>query len=222
LDKSYVNTLITEIGEDVNNDNKHIDYTFLNDIGIDTQKGLINIAGNEEDYLKLLRTFYNSNFNNIDILNSYLKNDDIKDFGILVHGIKSACANIGAIKLSDNAYSFEYAAKMEDVKYIMDNINCFIEELTILCNNIKIFIEKLKDSKIKQCGSFEYFYLCLDRMRDFLKDYNIKESQLIFNDICNFTWGEKIDSILDKIEVLFDNYETSEILEKVIQLQSKK
>jgi len=53
-----------------------------------------------------------------------------------VHALKSACANIGAGRVSKAAYALELAAIKEDMGFIDKNNDPFLNELEILLVNI--------------------------------------------------------------------------------------
>jgi HPt (histidine-containing phosphotransfer) domain-containing protein len=57
-------------------------------------------------------------------------------FGIHVHALKSASANIGADELSKLAYDLEIAAQNEDMEYIKANCGHFLEVMDKLLINI--------------------------------------------------------------------------------------
>jgi len=70
-------------------------------------------------------------------LSEFLTADNMNDFSIEVHGIKSALANIGAMELSAKAREFENAANQSDVVFCTSNLPSFLEELDNLSIKLK-------------------------------------------------------------------------------------
>ncbi len=84
--------------------------------GIDAKTGLENCLGDTDTYSGLLQTFIDSDSYN-EANRFYLEND-IENYKITVHGMKSAANYIGALKLSAYAKMLEMYAKDGDTKSI--------------------------------------------------------------------------------------------------------
>ena len=105
--------------------------------GLNTENGINNSGGNNEFYLESLAVFYEDGIQKIDEIKRSLDNGNISDYGIYVHAIKSAAANIGADRISEAASSLESAADQEDMDYIKAHTADFIAELEELLASIK-------------------------------------------------------------------------------------
>jgi CheY-like chemotaxis protein len=70
-------------------------------------------------------------------LKEFLRNNDIKNFRIEIHGMKGSLANIGAMELAAKAFNLETAAGKNDAPFCVSNLPIFLEEL----NNLKIKLE---------------------------------------------------------------------------------
>ena len=88
--------------------------------GIDTGLGVKNCGGTEE-YLTVLEGFHAAVSDKADEIESYLTNDDIKNYTIKVHALKSSARIIGAMELSEKARLLEEAGNENNTGYIKEN-----------------------------------------------------------------------------------------------------
>ena len=86
--------------------------------GIDIEEAKKHHTGEVEDFVELLRLYYLDGLRKSSYLKELLEQEDYKDYGIEVHGLKSASANVGAMELSVHAKEHEDAANRGDVDFI--------------------------------------------------------------------------------------------------------
>lgn len=72
---------------------------------------------------------------------------DILRYQIEVHGLKSASANIGAMKVSDMARAHENAAAQGDRAFITEQFQQLLAEYEILLANIEQFLERRRQEE---------------------------------------------------------------------------
>jgi len=104
--------------------------------GLDTIKGINLTGGTVEYYFETLATFYGDGQERTNKVKECLEAGDLALFGIHVHALKSASANIGADELSKLAYDLELAAQKEDIEYINANCGHFLDVMDKLLINI--------------------------------------------------------------------------------------
>ena len=96
--------------------------------GIDTAKGLANCAGDEDFYISILLEYLNGADEKKTNLKSFLDSGDFKDYGILIHSIKSTSAMIGATVPFKLAQDLEAAAGKDDKGFVLSNHDAFLKE----------------------------------------------------------------------------------------------
>ena len=100
-------------------------------VGLNVDAGLGYACGEEDFYLELLTDYLNCTSDKCAELTSYLENNDLKNYEVLVHSIKSASKTIGADDLSEQAKELEAAAKNNDMDFVKANhgslVNSFKE-----------------------------------------------------------------------------------------------
>ena len=86
------------------------DITQLEAFAIDTKTGL-GYTGGKEKYLSALQRFYKSHAGNKSKIEAALAENDIENYTILVHAVKSNAKMIGAMDLSKRFEALEMAGK---------------------------------------------------------------------------------------------------------------
>jgi len=130
-------------------------------------KGVERYDGDEETYLKVMRSYTKS----IGAVVSEINAEDISDYEIKVHGIKGASRDIFAEQIAKPAEELEKAAKLGDTDYInknntafLETVNQFISELNNMLTAIDIANPKPKKDKpdtetlsklLTACNSFD-------------------------------------------------------------------
>ena len=108
--------------------------------GIDMTKGMRRVGGSLQAYLGILNVFGKDGIQKIEEIKSCTAAGNLKLYTIYVHALKVALANIGADALSKQAQALENAGNNEDMAYISDSGNEFIQNLEILLSNITVFL----------------------------------------------------------------------------------
>jgi CheY-like chemotaxis protein len=104
--------------------------------GINMEKGLRLSGGNKTIYNEILELFHEDIEAKIAQLTNAINDNDVNLYNIYVHALKSACANIGATELSDQASALETAAIKNDIPFITENNPALLEGLKSLQKNI--------------------------------------------------------------------------------------
>lgn len=110
--------------------------------GTDVVAGLANIGNNVEKYMKVLKVICSEYENSTGRIKKALEENDIKNYTIEVHALKSTMASIGAMDLSLKAKELEMAGKASDVDYIRESNAATMTEYGIIVDSIR---EAVKD-----------------------------------------------------------------------------
>ena len=98
----------------------------LAETSIDVKTGIHN-SGSAEDYMSLLRIFYESIDEKSEELNRFFDKEDYENYTIKVHALKSSARIIGALSLGEEAQALEDAGKSMDTGYIAMHHEGFIK-----------------------------------------------------------------------------------------------
>ena len=102
-------------------------FAILRKAGVDTTAGISNCSG-EELYRTILSEYLNSSGDKIAGLNSALAKEDLNNYGILIHSVKSTSATIGAMELSRLAQKLEKASNNKDIGLIRNEHDVFMDK----------------------------------------------------------------------------------------------
>lgn len=115
--------------------------------GISLENGLSHAQNDEETYLGLVRLFLKEKEKQ-EIMRGYIDAGNMKDYAILVHGLKGNARTLGADALADIAFSHEKESKAGNADYVKTHF----EELLTLWNQVQEGFSALYDA---QCTDTE-------------------------------------------------------------------
>jgi HPt (histidine-containing phosphotransfer) domain-containing protein len=98
--------------------------------GIDAEKGAAHFGGDLSIYGDVVKSYAQNTpplLDKIRTLAAEPSAEDINDYAIIVHGIKSSSRSIGAEVLGDQAEELEYAAKAGNAAFIREHHGVFIQ-----------------------------------------------------------------------------------------------
>ena len=116
---------------------------------IDVEAG-INLAGDEDTYLVVCNSFYETAPERIQMIQDYYDNQDIKNYTIQVHALKSSARIIGAADLSQKAFELEMAGKEENLDVISANTNQVLESYATIYNQMKLIFTNEKNNQLEE------------------------------------------------------------------------
>ena len=108
----------------------------LRGIGLAVNEGLNYCGGDRDFYIEIVHDYIDAAPGRIKDLDRYLKEDRIKDYGILVHSTKSASKTIGAMSLYEKTRELEQAAAEGDVNKLHAEHNSVMNEIRDLVNKL--------------------------------------------------------------------------------------
>jgi HPt (histidine-containing phosphotransfer) domain-containing protein len=145
--------------------------------------GLNRLGGSEDLYLEVMEAYVRFTAKVLDQVNDPPSQDGLKDYAVLVHGIKGSSYNIGAIPVGKEAEALEHAAKAGNLAAVLEGHGAFIVSGRKLVADLKAFLDRVlppdegeKDSLpeppddvlrkiLAACGSFD-----MDAMEECVKE----------------------------------------------------
>jgi CheY-like chemotaxis protein len=115
----------------------------LRDYGIDMEKGL-EYSRNVNTYVEVLNVALKDIPVKVDKLERYSTDKDTGNYTILVHSIRSSCAKIGAMYVSEQAKKMELAGRENDMQYIEAKAERFHKEYARLKTGIEKALLRMK------------------------------------------------------------------------------
>ena len=113
-----------------------MDRSFLEENGIDVNAGL-ELLGDMDMYNETMGDFLEEINEKLPKLIEYKNNNDMPNYAIIVHSIKSDSKYLGFKELAEIAYNQEMKSKENDIKYIKEKYSILKEEVDRIVKIIK-------------------------------------------------------------------------------------
>jgi CheY-like chemotaxis protein len=135
FNKPIEKNIVEEVLEEENKEDTKIEYLLEN--SIDVNHGL-ELLGNLEAYDKRMSEFVEETNRKMSLLSLYKENEDMLNYAILIHGIKSDCKYLGIIELNEMAYEHELKSKANEIEFVnksYDDLINLINKYLAVCKN---------------------------------------------------------------------------------------
>ncbi len=189
--------------------------------GIQAQVGLNYCRGDVPFYEELLSAFVQDYQRRADEINGYLSGEDIENYHIRVHALKSSAKMIGANHFSELAKTMEEAAKNTDIAYIKSHHEALLEEYEEVVKNIKyaLGMDEAQTAKERNDAveiSKEDLLECLYSMRSGLDTFEIDKAEEVMSRLKDTMYqGRYIEDLLQAVMQDVDNFECAAASQKV-------
>ena len=115
------------------------DKNILVNNGIDVDSSL-EILGDMEMYDETVTDFLEEVEEKLNSMNEYKENNDMPNYAIQVHSLKSDSKYLGFTTLAELAYNHEMASKGNDVSYVNEHYSELMDEVNRIVNICKEYI----------------------------------------------------------------------------------
>ena len=145
IDKNELNRILSKLfnvtktnnnKEEVSNMN--MDYLKQNGIDVDAS---LELLGDKEMYDDTLKEFINESKERLPRLKMNKEKQDLVNYEIDVHAMKSDSKYLGFTKLAEMSYDHELKAKDNDINYILEHYNELMEEVDRILNIVNTYLE---------------------------------------------------------------------------------
>ncbi len=103
------------------------DISYLKEHNVDVNSSL-ELFGDIDTYNETLIEFKNGLDGKLDQIDKFLKDQDMPNYAIYVHSLKSDCKYFGFLKLAEIAYEHEMKSKANDYAYVKESYPSLLEE----------------------------------------------------------------------------------------------
>jgi len=118
--------------------------TYVKIAGIDVEKGITMTGGQHENYLEILKIYYEDGRKKLNELKDCIERNDMELYQLHLHAIKGVSGSIGADDISKAAEKLELAEEQGDIDFILENHPRFLVELETLLDNIYPVVKKMR------------------------------------------------------------------------------
>lgn len=125
---------------------------------LDVKMGLQYCCENEDLYLEIVGTYLEED--KTELITKYLRENDLQNYRIQVHALKSSSKTIGANALSEKAFELETAAREGNVDLISANTMPVLEEYAAIMKQIRTVLGRSNKLSVQDHESCDI--LCVD------------------------------------------------------------
>jgi len=182
---------------------------------IDIDKG-INNSGSFDAYLPLLKIFYDSIEDKAEEIEGFYASDDITNYTIKVHALKSSAKLIGAMDLGEKAQNLENAGKREDIQFIREHNDVLLREFrrfqTLLAD---VFVGNEKgDLPLADPGLMQEVY---EEIKDAAEKMDIERLEAVFEEMKDFRIGDSEKERYERLENAYSMFDYEGIVKILSQ-----
>ncbi len=182
--------------------------------GINIREAILRRNVDLNSYLELINLFYIDGTNKVSQLEDLLEECDYKNYGIEAHALKSAAANIGADKLSEQAKSHEMAVKDSQFDYVTEYHNELIVSYKKTLGEIEKVLKKKKygqfnDEDIKQLKHAEKNFIMekISQCLKLLENFKSKEAAKEVDELLKYDLQEETREKLKQVRTFMSLYD---------------
>ncbi len=117
---------------------------------IDVRQGLEYTGGDIDTYIYTIKVYYKEIDKNLEAIKNAMMHDDVRDFTIRIHALKSASRSIGATALADDAMDLEEHGKKQDVSYILDKAPAVVDRYREYKDILKDFKDENEENEVPE------------------------------------------------------------------------
>jgi CheY-like chemotaxis protein len=185
--------------------------------GLDIEVGIARTGGDSGRFLDLLKMYHKDAQAVLEKLENGPEEESLVLFTTMVHGQKSALANIGADSLSSAASFLENAGRNQDMAVIHDRLPAFLKELTELAARIGEAVAETRNlgggtqDGTDSIGALKFLQACLEtkdidgtdaalaRLRDIPLD---DRTRAVVSEIADLVLTADLDKALEAVDAL--------------------
>lgn len=186
--------------------------------GINIADGIAN-AGNEALFYSLLGDFYITIDMKIKKIERCVRENQLRDYTIEVHALKSAARLIGAAQLSNEFCQLELMGNAEDREGIEKETPAVLEHLRSYKQILEKYVEKAEDDK--QDMDISAVVALLQDMTRAIDDFDLDRTDTIMKHLDHYQFPEYCLEDLKELRIYVADVAMEEIMETCKRMEEK-
>lgn len=179
--------------------------------GIDTDEAAGHYTGSIEEYKEILSLYCLDGKRKLKVLQELWEEQDYEGYGIEVHALKSASANVGAMRISSRAKEQEKAVKRGDLKFVDGHVSKLLKEYEEQLGYIQHYLDENRKPEgmtaKKEEMEKEILLREIESALERLEDFHAKECTYKIEEILEYRLEAGIKTALEKVKEQLRLYE---------------
>jgi CheY-like chemotaxis protein len=188
---------------------------------INTEIGLDYVSGIKRLFFANVVLCHESLLTECEKITAFLNNEDLANFSISIHAMKSMLATIGAMSLSESALKLETASKEKDFNYCVQNFPELKEKLLSLHAQLSaIFPDEEVDSE-KKPGDAAFLQTQIAKALSAAENFDGDAGIEAINSLLAYDFGDEINLALQNAMAAFKNFDFSGAVESLGKIRNE-
>ncbi len=187
-------------------------------VGVDVGVGIHNCGGNKKNYIEILTQVVENGPKTSAMLTKYALEKDYKNYLIQAHALKSVCASIGALELSQYAKEHEFACREERYEIVQNESGTLVSRNDMLMENISAMLAKIgektaSERKQKSQIKIDDAVIAITQIKTHIDEFEPDDALDILNELLDKELGASVENSLNDIKKHVCDYEYDEAME---------
>ena len=188
---------------------------------INFDAGITNVGGMAEAFASVVNAYYREGLKKLETVPKLLADNDLPNYIIEVHALKSSSAAIGAEGMSVLFRELEFAGKADNTEFIESHTAPVIETFKDVLELVKVYLiekglfEEDEKNEEPEGEITEYDDTITDELIDALTNFKIKETEDKVAECVKINYGTEINSVFREVKntlEIFDYHKAKELL----------
>jgi len=141
--------------------------------GVDVNSAL-SLLGDMEMYNETLKDFANGFEEKIGNIKKYKEEQDMQNYAILVHSLKSDSKYLGFSNLAEISYQHEMASKAGDVRFVITGFDVLVSEANKVYELVKKYLEGFKSEGVQLVENYSNLKILVVDDSDLVRNFVLK------------------------------------------------
>ena len=185
--------------------------------GIDAKSAMEKMHLTEDVYRSILKTYFKDLKASMQRIAQEKNSNDIKNFVVDVHGIKSSSAGIGAYELSEQAKELEMAGKEQRLDFIESHYNHFVQTAKEVIESIEVFYNgessKVQEKVVNDSEIYTLKEEWINAMVEACDDMDSPKIAELIEEVKDKNFAEEDSKMIQQIIEYAEEYDFDEIVE---------
>ena len=183
--------------------------------GLDSASA-IKALGSAALYNKIVEEYFRFGAEKYDGIKKAFDTDDIEDYTIRVHALKSSSRQIGAMKLGNLAEELEKAGKATDTDTIREKTAPMLEVYSKLLDDLSAYYPKAESDEEKPLIGVDILKEQLGLLCTACEDLDMDAMEAVAGELRKYSYSDELKDKIDKLLHAIDCIDTEEC-EKLIE-----
>lgn len=178
---------------------------------INAELGIKN-SGTVDSYLSLLKIFLESIDENIELISGFYSDNDLQNYTIKVHALKSSARIIGAVEFGEAAQKLENAGKASDSEYIRSHNDAFMERYESFKELLSGLFTVIDQDPEKPEADDDLMSAVMEEIGSAAEDMDCERLDGIFSEMEGYSIPDESRQLYGKLKEASERYEYRTIL----------